>query len=118
VTPRKKTTTKRSNQGNPRFSEVVAAFATYRDVACESKKGFGTDSLKVNGKIFAMMASKGQFVVKLSAPRVTELVGDRFGEPFEPRPGRPMKEWLSITCAQVNWVELAREAYRFVKNLS
>jgi hypothetical protein len=65
-----------------------------------------------------MMASKGRFVVKLPALRVTELVGDRYGEPFEPRLGRPMKEWLSIASAQANWVELAREAYRFVKRLS
>ena len=117
MTPRKKTTSKRSKQADQRFSKVVAAFATYRDVTCESKKGFGAGSLKVNGKIFAMIASKGQFVVKLSAPRVTELVSDRYGEPFEPRPGKPMKEWLSIASAQANWVEVARAAYRFVKDL-
>jgi hypothetical protein len=35
---------------------------------------FGSSALKVHGKIFAMVSSAGQFVVKLPEARVDQLV--------------------------------------------
>ena len=72
-------------------------------------------ALKVKGKIFAMMSSKNQFVVKLSKERVAELVASGMGERFEPRPGKSMKEWLVVKADGVDWVQLAKESCEFVK---
>jgi hypothetical protein len=99
----------------PRFVPVVAAFARDRAVSRGTGTGFGSRALKVNGKIFAMMSSKGQFVVKLPKERVGELVISGGGECFDPGHGRQMKEWLAVRAGKANWVQLAEEAYRFVK---
>jgi hypothetical protein len=96
-----------------RFGRVVDAFRGDPLVTREQKRGFGSGALKVNGKIFAMITSKGQFVVKLPSSRVDELIRSGRGERFEPRPERAMKEWVSATGTR--WVALAREAYAFVK---
>jgi len=96
------------------FESVVKAFANVRHVTREKTKGFGSGSLKVNGRIFTMLWSKAQFVVKLPRERVDELVCDGVGERFAPRPGRLMKEWLVVDAAKADWVELTREACDFV----
>ena len=82
----------------------------------ETRKGFGSGALKVNGKIFAMVDAKGEFVVKLPKARVDELVKAGVGTLFEPGPGRLMKEWLAMASEpnDPNWLALAREACRFV----
>ena len=97
---------------DPRFAPVVDAFAKDRRVTYGGK-GFGSTALKIDGKIFAMMSSKGQFVVKLPKDRVNQLVRLRRGEYFDPGHGRPMKEWLALEGAARSWLELAREAHRF-----
>ncbi|MGH9396059.1 MAG: hypothetical protein ACRD18_04335 [Terriglobia bacterium] len=100
---------------DPRFALVVDAFAGDRRVSHGGSKGFGSGALKVKGKIFAMMSSKGEFVVKLPKKRVEELAASGAGEPFDTGRGRLMKEWLVVREESVNWVELAREACDFVK---
>jgi hypothetical protein len=100
---------------DPRFALVVAALAVKRDVTRESRQGFGSGALKVNGKIFAMMTPGADFVVKIPKARVDELVDQGIGERFEPGPGRIMKEWLALDGHPERWIDLAREAYQFVK---
>jgi len=100
---------------DPRFARVVAAFARNRRVSCGGGKGFGSGALKVNGKIFAMMDSKGRFVVKLSRARVDALVAAGQGAYFDPGHGRKMKEWAVIAAAPAVWPTLAEEAYAFVR---
>ncbi len=114
---KKKTKEQDAAEVDPRFAPVVEAFAKDRSVTRESRKGFGSGALKVNAKIFAMMSSKGKFVVKLSKKRVDELVSSRKGERFDPGHGRVMKEWFVVGTSEANWVELAEEAYQFVKAL-
>jgi hypothetical protein len=70
--------------------------------------------LKVNGKIFAMFG-RGKFVAKLPKHRVDELVSAGMGERFDPGHGRLMKEWIAMGSGTENWLELAKEAYNFVK---
>ena len=70
--------------------------------------------LSVNGKIFAMLV-RGKLVVKLPKPRVDELVAARAGTYFDPGHGRLMKQWISIPAGRRDWVELAKEAHRFLK---
>ena len=84
-----------------------------------SKKGFGSSALCVGGKIFAMIDSKGEFVVKLPRERVDALVALGVGARFEPARGRVMKEWLAVDPASnEEWLSLAREAMRFVSKTS
>jgi hypothetical protein len=99
--------------GDPRFAPVVAAFAGDRRVV--RRRMFSSDNvLSVDGKIFAMLV-RGQLVTKLPKERADELVGRGHGERFDPGHGRLMKEWVAVRVGNVNWVELAKEAYRFVR---
>ena len=98
---------------DPSFMPLVAAFAD--DPHVSRGKMFGSSSvLSVNGKIFAMLV-KGRFVAKLPSEKVDELVSGGGGEYFDPGHGRLMKEWVAFDAGTAAWVELAREAYRFVK---
>jgi hypothetical protein len=94
---------------DPRFARIVARFSKEPDVSYGGK-GFGSSALKCDGKIFAMMSSQGKFVVKLSKPRVEQLVRARKGAYFDPGHGRLMKEWLEVAESGL-WPELAQEAH-------
>lgn len=96
---------------DPRFAPVVDAFAADPEVtAGRMMASFG---LKVNGRIFAMVV-KGRLVVKLPKARVDEMVSGGAGERFDSGRGTPMKEWIAV-AGDEGWVELAREAYGFLK---
>lgn len=98
---------------DPGFAPVVAAFA--KDPQVHRKKMFSSQNvLTVQGKIFAMLV-RGRLVAKLPRHRVDELVHGGRGENFDPGHGRLMKEWVAVHAPRASWVELAREAYRFVK---
>ena len=71
----------------------------------------------MNGKIFAMFGRQ-QFVTKLRKNRVDELVSAGVGKRFDPGHGRLMKEWFVAGDGRPDWVELAKEAYEFVKRRS
>jgi hypothetical protein len=100
--------------GDPRLAPVVAAFAKHRQVT-RGGKGFGSTGLKVNGKLFAFISSKGKFVAKLPRERVDELVSAGEGEHFDPGHGRLLKEWVAVDSRRADLVDFAREAYRFTK---
>jgi hypothetical protein len=105
----------RSPVRESRFALVVSAFADDRQVAPPGTgKGFGSGALKVAGKIFAMISSKGEFVVKLSEDRVNELVAAGKGCRFDPGRGRVMKEWLVVTADHKLWIPLAKEARKLL----
>jgi hypothetical protein len=108
---------KKAGETVPGFADLAAAFAGDRRVA-SGGAGFGANALKSGGKIFAMVTSKGEFVVKLSKTRVDALVAAGQGERFDPGHGRRMKEWLQLTRARPNWRALAEEALQFVSGAS
>lgn len=99
-----------------RYAAVVAALADQPGVTVGSgKKGFGSSALCIGGKIFALLSSRGRFVVKLPRSRVATLVAAGRGEPFDPGHGRLMREWLEVAAgAEGEWLPLAREALQFV----
>ncbi len=105
----------KSSKLERRFSKVVEALSRDRGVTIGAGKGLGSGTLKVDGKIFAMLASGHQFVVKLSKDRVDAFVTAGAGKRFEPRPGVLMKEWLVVQSERANWIGLAKEACDFVK---
>jgi hypothetical protein len=102
-------------KADPKLAPIIDAFDE-RKKAAQGRK-FGSNGLKVNGKLFALFTQE-TLVVKLPKDRVVSLVASRVGEPFDPGHGRLMKEWLKVTTTQVSWVDLAREAHAFVKGSS
>ena len=111
-----------AEKGFPRrFAEVLTALGREACVtfgAPGANKTFGHSALKVNDKIFAMVSSKEDFVVKLPAGRVDALVTAGVGQRFQSGKGAPMKEWLAVnSSSRVDWIELAREALVFVRTV-
>jgi hypothetical protein len=97
---------------DPKFSPVVDAFA--RDKQVTRSKMFGSLGLKVNGKVFVVFY-KERFVAKLPAERVAALIAKGGAEYFDPGHGRTSKEWIAMAGASSSWIDLAKEAYGFVK---
>jgi len=97
------------------FVRITDALSKGPGVTFNEGKGFGSRALKVHGKIFAMMTSRNEFVVKLAKERVEEFVAQDVGDYFDAGKGKPMKEWLSVFGAPKSSIDLAREAYRFVE---
>lgn len=99
------------------FSKIASELAAEPGVllADGKPKAFGAGTLKVHGKIFAMVTSRGHFVVKLPRSRVAELVSSGAGAFFDPGHGRLMKEWLQVDLPSLNTCRsLAKEALSFV----
>jgi hypothetical protein len=99
----------RALRSEPDLAAVVDAFERIKPGA----RTFGSNGLKVNGKLFALF-TQGTLVVKLPKDRVAALVASGVGKPFDPGHGRLMKEWLAVTSTKAGWVDLAKEAHRFV----
>ena len=95
-----------------RFAPVANAFAHRPRVT--SGKMMSAHGLRVNNKIFAMFP-RGEFVVKLPKTQVDELVKAGKGRRFDPGHGRLMKEWVVVGEGKAHWIELAEQAYQFVK---
>jgi hypothetical protein len=99
-----------------RFADVVAALLDQPDVTPPSESGreFGSNALKVKGKIFAMLV-RDSLVVKLPAARVATLIASGQGGPFDAGKGKPMREWLTVDLASsADWLGMAKEALTFV----
>jgi len=111
--PTQKSAKRQEPEVDPRFAPILSAFARDRQVKCG--RMFSSNSvLNVNGKIFAML-TKGNLVVKLPKARVDEMVSRGQGTHFDPGHGRMMKEWVVVSPGKLDWIELAREAHRYVK---
>jgi len=100
----------------PEFAELITTFTRMPRVTYGGR-GFGARALRVDGRIFAMLDTKGRFVVKVPRARADELLTRGQAVPFEPVPGRPMREWLVVTGRRPSWSTLAREAYEYVGSL-
>jgi hypothetical protein len=75
--------------------------------------GFGSNAIKINKSIFAMLVND-RLVVKLPARRVAELISSGDGLPFDAGKGKPMKEWVGLTVDDDACRDLVAEAMRFV----
>jgi hypothetical protein len=98
-----------------RFAEIARRMADREGVALGSgRRGFGSDALTVNGRIFAMV-TRGQLVLKLPPGRVSALIERGDGLPFDAGKGKPMKGWVALTSqSSRRWIALAGEACDFV----
>jgi hypothetical protein len=98
-----------------RFARIAKGLSDREGVAVGStRRGFGSDALTVDGRIFAMV-SQGRLVLKLPRDRVAALITSGDGLPFDAGKGRPMKEWIVLTDrSSRRWPSLAGEACTFV----
>ena len=96
------------------FERLVAAFAGRDGVELGGGRGFGANTLRVDGRIFAMPNEAG-LALKLPADRVAPLLAAGDGLPFDAGKGRPMREWVVIPASsEDHWPALAEEALAFV----
>jgi len=97
------------------YYELVARWVGVAGVTPPGESaGFGSGSLRIGGKIFAMFV-RGHLVVKLPKARVDELVAAGDGVRFDANKGTPMKEWLSLSeTSRLDWERLSGEAFGFV----
>lgn len=96
---------------DPKLAPIVREFESRAGAAA---RRFGSNGLKVNGKLFALF-TQGTLVVKLPPDRVAALVAMGVGKPFDPGHGRLMKGWLTVVNRQTPWLDLAQEALLFVR---
>lgn len=101
----------RAGPAEERFASLAEALLA--DPRVGEGRMFGSQVVKVAGKVFAMLV-KGRLVVKLPAERVEALVTGGAGKPFDPGHGRPSKEWVAVELGDGDWQGLAREALDFV----
>jgi len=103
-----------SDAGQRKFDMIAREFTRRPRVEMGTgRRGFGSDALNVDGRIFAMLRH-GRLVVKLPAPRVAALVAAAVAEPFDAGKGRPMKEWAVIDMAASDaWPRLVAESLEF-----
>jgi hypothetical protein len=96
------------------FSALCGEYAGVTGVTVpDGGRGFGSQALKINNKIFAMLVD-GRLVVKLPRARVTELIETGRGQPFDAGKGKPMKEWVALTGNEAECRALVVEAQAFV----
>src|SRR3954468_20714793 len=79
---------------------------------------FGSEGLRVRGKVFAFVGWKGGLVAKVPAARADELEAAGTGERMEMR-GRPAKEWIVVTAAVPEaWAPLMADAFAYVDEIT
>ena len=94
-------------RADPKLRAVAETFDA--SSASRQPRKFGSNGLKVDGKLFALF-TQGTLVVKLPKERVAALVAKGDGKPFDPGHGRLMKEWLTVVSPKLSWTALAKEA--------
>jgi hypothetical protein len=96
------------------FESLCEEYAGVNGVTVpEGGSGFGSNAIKINKSIFAMLVND-QLVIKLPAARVAELISSGDGLPFDAGKGKPMKEWVGLTADDARCRELVAEAMAFV----
>jgi hypothetical protein len=79
---------------------------------------FGSEGLRIRGKVFAFVSFAGALALKLPADRVDQLDGDEGIARMVMRE-RPMREWLTVPIeAEERWPALVSEAYAFVDSIT
>jgi hypothetical protein len=97
------------------YAALVRRFANHPGVSLPAEKRgkFGSNALKIEGKIFAMFV-RGTLAVKLSPGEVESATKAGQGEPLAMGPGRVMKGWLVVNETPQRWYALAERARAFV----
>lgn len=75
---------------------------------------FGSEGLRIRGKVFAFMGHRSGLIAKLPEERVTALERTGRAERMTMR-GRAMREWVFVGPDALDlWPDIVAEAYAFV----
>ena len=92
-----------------------AVVANHADLELEPGRGFGSGTLRVNGKIFASL-SKGRLLLKLPERVVDLLIESNQGERFTTGVNRAKKEWVTIGASDAaTWIALSQQARAYAQ---
>lgn len=96
------------------FWSLADPLLQLEDVTRSTMMGF--PCLRTDGDFFASVhPESGHLIVKLSAARVTEMIENGSGEPFEPA-GRRFREWVQVTNRNPEqWALLLEASRSFVR---
>jgi hypothetical protein len=94
------------------FDPIAERHQERRDV--DMGRMFGSEGLRVRGKIFALVSFDGRLMLKLPADRTVELVDAGEAERVE-MAGRAMREWVFVPASGApRWDPLIAEALAYV----
>ncbi len=79
---------------------------------------FGTEGLRVRGKVYAFVTHSGALVAKIPNARIDELTTD--GATRMRMRGRELREWVEVPLAAgpQAWADVVEEAYAFVDRIT
>jgi hypothetical protein len=98
-----------------RFAKLADDLGGVPGRASPHLEGFGTGSMFVGRKMFAVLDPSGSLVIKLPPTRVAELIDGGVGAPWHPGGGTPLKEYISIPASRARrWLPLARESREYM----
>jgi hypothetical protein len=94
-----------------RFEALAEDFAAR---GAKRSQMFGMPVLKAGDKVFAGIY--GEAITFKLGPEDLAAARERAGvEPFEPMPGRAMKEWVLVPASHAKlWAGLAEQAFRYL----
>lgn len=99
------------------LDDIARCFDKDPDVAMGTM--FRSPGLRVGGKIFAFLGTRGELIVKLPRDRAAQLLDEGTAEPVV-MGTRTMREWVELPAREdeastlSRWRALAVEAHRFV----
>ena len=97
--------------------DPIAAEYLERD-AVDIGPMFGSEGLRIRGKVFGFVGYRGAMVVKLPAARVDALDGLDGMERMVMRE-RAMKEWMLVPATAADrWEQLLAEAFAYVDSIT
>ena len=79
---------------------------------------FGSEGVRIRGKVFAFVGHRGSLVVKVPAGRADELEAAGDGERMS-MSGRTMREWVVLGPDRADrWPAVTAEAFAYVDELT
>lgn len=98
------------------FDPIADRYLTRPDV--DIGPMFGSQGLRVRGKVFAFVGHLGGLVVKVPEARASELVDEGAAERMVMK-DRPMREWLTVGVAGADrWDGLIAEAFAYLDEIT
>ncbi|MET0672088.1 MAG: TfoX/Sxy family protein [Microbacterium pygmaeum] len=98
------------------FDPIAAEYLTKPDV--DMGPMFGSEGLRIRGKIFAFVGYRGGLVVKVPETRADEIVAAGTAQRMVMRE-REMREWLTVDRGEhESWAPLIAEAFAYVDEIT
>lgn len=98
------------------FDPIAAQYLERPDV--DIGPMFGSEGIRIRGKVFAFVGYRGALVVKVPEQRADELVASGTAERMEMR-GRAMREWVLVHPDRADaWGPLIGDAFAYVDDIT